>query len=55
MRAVHNTPIPDEKDFPVPDDCRCDGGELCEPCQQVIQADEEARLEELAHLPWERF
>lgn len=40
MRAVHNTPIPDESDFPIPDDCSCDGSpDLCEACERVVAAD----------------
>jgi hypothetical protein len=42
MRAIHNTPLPpDEREFPIPDDCACEGGALCDPCKQV-----EAELEE---------
>ena len=39
MRATHNTPIPTEVEFPIPDDCVCDGDELCEACQRVIAED----------------
>ena len=45
MRAIHNTPIPNEEGFPIPDDCTCDGDELCEACTAVITEDL-ARLEE---------
>ena len=45
MRAVHNTPIPDDLDFPIPSDCVCDGDELCGACQRVI-ADDLARQDE---------
>lgn len=56
MRAIHNTPIPDEQEFPIPDDCVCDGDELCEACQRVIaddlrqQEEEEAGLSSIAEL-----
>ena len=49
MRAVHNTPIPSELEFPIPDDCVCDGDELCEACQRVI-ADDLLQQEEEAGL-----
>ena len=40
MRAIHNTPIPDDSgEFPIPEGCSCDGLTLCEPCQEVITAD----------------
>lgn len=41
MRAIHNTPIPDDSgEFPIPDDCSCDGGAiLCAPCRKVIADD----------------
>jgi hypothetical protein len=40
MRAIHNTPIPDDSgEFPIPADCVCDGDELCEACQRVIADD----------------
>jgi hypothetical protein len=39
MRAIHNTPIPEELDFPIPADCVCDADELCEACQRVIADD----------------
>lgn len=41
MRAIHNTPIPDDSgEFPIPDDCTCDGSQtLCAPCQKVITDD----------------
>jgi hypothetical protein len=39
MRAIHNTPIPEELDFPIPADCVCDGDELCEACHRVIADD----------------
>lgn len=39
MRAVHNVPIPDDHEFPVPDDCACDGEELCAACQRVVDED----------------
>lgn len=46
MRAVHNTPIPDEAEFPIPDDCTCDGGELCEACLAVVAEDLEEQERE---------
>lgn len=39
MRATHNTPIPQEAEFPIPHDCVCDGDELCQPCRAVVDAD----------------
>ena len=40
MRAIHNTPIPDDSgEFPIPEGCSCDGLTLCEPCQEVSTAD----------------
>ncbi len=60
MRAVHNTPIPHEAEFPIPDDCVCDGGELCQPCQAVVdedlaeqQREQEANDKYLEELGWE--
>jgi hypothetical protein len=48
MRAIHNTPLPPEEwEFPIPDDCTCEGWhkELCAPCKRV-----EAELEEQQRL-----
>ena len=54
MRAVHNTPIPQEAEFPIPDNCVCDGGELCQPCQAVVDADlAQQKEEEEAWANWE--
>jgi hypothetical protein len=52
MRAIHNTPIPDDSgEFPIPDDCECDGSlELCPPCQEVIRADQLEQERELQEL-----
>lgn len=42
MRPVHNTPIPaDEWEFPIPDNCTCDGGDLCPACLEVEKILEE--------------
>jgi hypothetical protein len=46
MRAIHNTPLPtDQWEFPIPDDCQCDGKEQCEPCNKV-EAELEKQWEE---------
>lgn len=45
MRAIHNTPIPDELEFPIPADCVCDSDELCDACHYVV-LDDLARQEE---------
>lgn len=50
MRAIHNTPIPNEPEFPIPDDCVCDGDELCEACLRVIAEDLEEQERESASL-----
>ena len=52
MRAIHNTPIPDDSgEFPIPDDCSCDGGAiLCAPCRKVIADDLARQREERAWL-----
>ena len=42
MRAIHNTPIPDDSgDFPIPDDCACTDAsrEPCDACAKVIADD----------------
>jgi hypothetical protein len=39
MRAIHNTPIPHEEEFPIPDDCVCETDELCEACLRVVAED----------------
>jgi hypothetical protein len=48
MRAVHNTPIPDDStEFPIPDDCTCDGTPtLCDACEWVVSEDLEEQKRE---------
>lgn len=50
MRFVHNTPIPNESEFPIPDDCVCDADELCKACQRVIAEDAAEQEEEKKYL-----
>lgn len=50
MRPVHNTPIPDDFEFPIPDDCSCDCTTKvwtpCPACQAVIDEDAKAQAED---------
>ena len=48
MRAVHNTAIPFDTEFLVPDDCSCDEHSLvwipCPACDKVLSDDAKAQL-----------
>jgi hypothetical protein len=48
VRSTHNTPTPEEQDFPIPDDCTCEDEELCSACTAVIAKDLEAQAEEMS-------
>ena len=53
MRAIHNTPIPDDSgEFPIPPDCVCEdiSRELCDACVRVFIDDLARQDEEKAGL-----
>jgi hypothetical protein len=50
MRAIHNTPIPDDSgEFPIPPNCTCEGvsQQLCGACARVVMEDLAEQYREL--------